>query len=104
MWTVLFAAQLAHTQVSIVIDRGVDNPTKIAVVPFGAGPGLDVENPAGIIGFDLARSGQFAPLDAKNMLSLPVRPEEVCSGIGRSSAWSTSSSAAPRSTSTARWR
>jgi len=73
----LFAAPFAHAQVTIEIDRGYDNPKKVAVVPFGVGPGLDVENPAGIIGFDLARSGQFSPLDPKNMLSLPVRPEEV---------------------------
>jgi len=73
----LLAVQLAHAQVTIEIDRGYDNPKKVAVVPFGVVAGLQVENPAGIIGFDLARSGQFAPLDAKNMLSLPVRPEEV---------------------------
>ena len=71
------AAPFAHAQVTIVIDRGYDNPKKIAVVPFGVGASLDVENPAGIIGFDLARSGQFAPLPQANMLSMPVKPEEV---------------------------
>jgi TolB protein len=73
----LLAAPLAEAQVTIEIDRGYDNPKKIAVVPFGIAPGLEVENPAGVIGFDLERSGQFAPLPAKNMLSLPVKPEEV---------------------------
>jgi TolB protein len=74
---VLFAVSLAHAQVTIVIDRGYDNPKKIAVVPFGVGANLDVENPAGVIGFDLARSGQFAPLPQANMLSMPVKQEEV---------------------------
>ena len=71
------AAAHARAQVTIVIDRGYDNPKKIAVVPFGVTASPDVENPAGIIGFDLARSGQFAPLPQANMLSMPVKPEEV---------------------------
>jgi TolB protein len=75
--TLLVVASISHAQVTVVIDQGVTDPTKIAVVPFSGAPGLQVENPAGIIGFDLARSGQFAPIDSKNMLSLPVRPEEV---------------------------
>jgi len=70
-------AQLAYAQVTIVIDRGYDNPKKIAVVPFGAPAKVDVENPAGVISFDLARSGQFAPLPQTNMLSMPIKPEEV---------------------------
>lgn len=71
-------APVARGEITIEIDRGYDNPKRIAVVPFGVGMNLpDVEDVAGIVGFDLARSGQFAPLDSENMLSLPTRPEEV---------------------------
>jgi len=65
-------------QITIEIDRGYDNPKKIAVVPFGVGPNVaGVENPSGIVSFDLARSGQFAPTPTENMLSLPTRPAEM---------------------------
>jgi len=68
----------AHAAITIEIDRGYDNPKKIAVVPFGVGPGIQgLDNPSDIISFDLARSGQFAPTPAKNMLSLPDQPKEV---------------------------
>lgn len=59
--------------------------TPIAVVPFGyqslaAGKALDQDVPediAGIVSFDLARVGEFAPLDRGDMLSLPTRVDEV---------------------------
>ncbi len=73
----LFAAPLA-AQITIEVDRGYDNPKKIAVVPFGVGAGVsDIEAPGAIIAFDLARSGQFAPTPTQNMLSLPTRPQEI---------------------------
>jgi TolB protein len=67
----------ALAAVTIVIDRGYDNPEKIAVVPFAVGPGVTGENPASIISFDLARSGQFAPTATEDMLSLPTKPTDV---------------------------
>ncbi len=73
----LFASPLA-AQITIEVDRGYDNPKKIGVVPFGVGSGVQgVENPNGIIAFDLARSGQFAPTPAENMLSMPTLPKDV---------------------------
>jgi TolB protein len=73
----LFSSPLA-AQITIQIDRGYDNPKKIGVVPFGVGAGVQgVENPNGIIAFDLARSGQFAPTPPENMLSMPTTPKEV---------------------------
>ncbi|MEM6709876.1 MAG: Tol-Pal system beta propeller repeat protein TolB [Pseudomonadota bacterium] len=70
-----FAAQSLDT---IIIESGNDRPTRIAVVPF-AQPGLlaSAAPMAGIIGSDLARSGQFAPLEAGNMLSLPTDRQSV---------------------------
>lgn len=62
----------AAAQLQIEITRGVDNPTPIAVVPFGwLGTGVPPEDIARIIDSDLARSGQFAPVSRRDMLSYP---------------------------------
>jgi TolB protein len=48
------------------------------VVPFERGPEFSNEpEMAEIIGFDLSRSGQFAPLERDNMLSFPSRPDQM---------------------------
>ncbi len=68
----------ANADLLIDISEGVDNPRKIAVVPFGSDESLDeLPDLAGVISFDLARSGQFAPLKTENMLSLPSTPDGV---------------------------
>jgi TolB protein len=74
----LFIAVPGHAVLTIEIDRGYDNPKKIAVVPFARSGNFDgVDDIAEIIGFNLARTGQFSPLGRNNMLSLPSRREEV---------------------------
>lgn len=75
----LLLAPLAHGQSldTIVIDSGNDNPTSIAIVPFGISGIEGVDNLAGIVGFDLARTGQFAPVDSDNMLSYPTSRSEI---------------------------
>ena len=74
------AALLTATRVlaleTIIIERGYDNPTKIAVVPFETLDSTDA-GIAEIVSFDLARSGQFDPLPRENMLSFPARVEDV---------------------------
>ena len=63
---------------TIIIDRGVDEPIRIAVVPFKTDPALmDEANMADIISFDLARSGQFDALASENMLSYPNNRQTV---------------------------
>ncbi len=63
---------------TIIIDRGVDAPIRIAVVPFSTDPSLiDEAGLADIVSFDLARSGQFDPLASENMLSYPSTREAV---------------------------
>jgi len=63
---------------TIIIDQGVDNPIRIAVVPFALSEDLaQQQNPAKLIGFDLARSGQFDPVSSENMLSYPSTRNEV---------------------------
>ncbi len=63
---------------TIIIDSGVDEPIRIAVVPFKSDPSFVSEAAMDdIVAFDLARSGQFAPLAAENMLSYPSRRQDV---------------------------
>lgn len=71
----LHAAQSLDT---IIIESGNDQPTTIAIVPF-AQPGLlqSAAPMADIVGADLARSGQFAPLEPGDMLSLPTERRGV---------------------------
>ena len=77
----LFSAALAQAQESldtIVIDAGYDQQTTIAIVPFRQAPELAGQDPIDeIVSFDLARSGQFAPVERRNMLSFPSVREEV---------------------------
>ena len=67
---------------TIIIDRGYDQQTRIAVVPFSHGVGVSdalagIDPLDGIISFDLARSGQFAALSRENMLSYPSERKDV---------------------------
>ena len=77
----LLAAAVAGARESldtIVIDAGYDKQTKIAVVPFRQAPELAGQDPIDeIVAFDLARSGQFAPVERRNMLSFPTQRSEV---------------------------
>ena len=72
------SAGAAESLDTIIIDAGYDKQTRVAVVPFRQGPEFaDEQAIADIVSFDLARSGQFAPLDADNMLSFPTQRGEV---------------------------
>ena len=83
-------AQAENSLDTIIIDRGVDEPIRIAVVPFAidvnsaANAAIlnDLPNPSDIVAFDLARSGQFDPMAKENMLSFPARSSEVFFAIG----------------------
>ena len=73
--SVTIAAESLDT---IIIDTGYDKQTRIAIVPFRQGPEFSShQQMADIVGFDLARSGQFAPMQMENMLSIPTTPEQV---------------------------
>ena len=68
----------AWAQLTIEISQGADNPTTIAVVPFGwQGEGAPPEDIASIIDGDLARSGQFTPIAQGDMLGNPTTEAEV---------------------------
>lgn len=61
----------------IVISEGRDNPVRIAVAPFDTGDAPEAAGIAGVISFDLLRSGQFSTLARENMLSYPSSPGDV---------------------------
>ncbi len=67
-----------NAELTIEITQGVDNPTSIAIVPFGwQGSGIPKEDVSGIVQADLFRTGQFAPVDRDDMLSSPQQQSEV---------------------------
>jgi len=69
---------IAHAQLQIEITRGVDNPTPIAVVPFAwKGTGAPPADVAQVVDSDLVRSGQFAPVSRRDMLSFPSRASDI---------------------------
>jgi TolB protein len=72
-----FAAPACMAQLRLDITKGVTDAVPIAVVPFGGqaeGGSADV---AAVVGSDLARSGRFAPLDGADMVTRPVRGEQI---------------------------
>lgn len=68
----------AHAQLTIEITEGVDDPTSIAIVPFGwRGNNALSEDIASIVEADLKRTGQFAPVSRDDMLGRPHSRSEV---------------------------
>jgi len=75
---VVFLSGYAQAQLTnITISKGVDNPTRIAVVPFGfSGPKLSEDIPD-IIRNDLNFSGQFESIGVDKMISYPQTESEI---------------------------
>ena len=68
----------ARAELVIEITQGVDDPTAIAVVPFAwQGSGAAPEDIAMVVQSDLERSGQFAPVDRRDMLGMPSTKNEI---------------------------
>ena len=77
-FALLLAMSAAHAQLTIEITQGVDNPTPIAVVPFAwQGAGTAPEDIAGVVNSDLSRSGQFSPVDRRDMLGFPSVQKDI---------------------------
>lgn len=72
----ILAAGVARAELVIEITQGADNPTPIAVVPFGGNGGLS-ENVSRIISADLDRSGLFESKSPENMLSFPSKQADI---------------------------
>lgn len=73
----LLVSQMSFAQLTIQIQKGVDKPISIAVVPLGWNGPMLPEDIASIVSNDLKRSGQFAPLPSGNMLGMPHEAGEV---------------------------
>lgn len=74
----LATAFQAQAVLRIEITEGASGARPIAVVPFGWGQ--EGERPvdiAGIVSSDLARSGQFAPMERRDMVSRPTSAEQI---------------------------
>lgn len=72
------------SELVIEITSGVDQQTKIAVVPFQwGGIGLLPESVDEIVSADLYRTGQFRPLSRESMLNRPVKKENIVFGDWR---------------------
>lgn len=67
----------ANAQNIVFVTKGVDNPTKIAVVPFAWTGGRLPEDIGKIVGNDLEFSGQFEATDPERMLAFPRTEAEV---------------------------
>lgn len=68
----------AFADLDIVVTKGYDSQTKIAVVPFYWGGSATLpERVDNIISSNLVRSGRFEPMDAGKMLSQPSTEEAV---------------------------
>lgn len=71
----LLLPRVLWAELTIEITHGVDNPTPIAIVPFG---GAQLPRDAGkIVSDDLLRSGLFRPIPRTDMLSFPVSARDV---------------------------
>jgi TolB protein len=75
----LLLARPSYSDLTIEITQGMEGAIPIAVVPFGGdGPGgTSPENIAAIISSDLSRSGRFAPLPDRDLVSRPTDISQV---------------------------
>lgn len=81
IWLIALIASLpllARAELTVVIERGADNPTPIAVVPFVVQGGVVLpEDVAAIVRADLQRSGQFDAMSPRDMLAFPSTAQEI---------------------------
>lgn len=76
--SLMMLSGLSLAQLTIEITQGADNPTSIAVVPFGwQETGVLPEDVARVVESDLRRTGQFLPVKREDMLGTPQRESEV---------------------------
>lgn len=75
--TMLLMSAWTHAVLTIEITQGVQDPTPIAVVPFGGLPGQEGQEISSIVAADLQRSGLFRPIPRNDMLSLPSEEKDI---------------------------
>ena len=75
---IMLVSLSARAELVIEITHGVDDPMAIAVVPFAwQGEGASPEDVASVVQSDLTRSGQFEPVDRRDMLGMPSTKADV---------------------------
>ncbi|MEQ3696007.1 MAG: Tol-Pal system beta propeller repeat protein TolB [Pseudomonadales bacterium] len=68
----------ANSDLIVEITRGLDDPTRVAVAPFGwSGSYALTEDVAQVVSDDLIRTGEFSPVSRADMLAYPALPQEV---------------------------
>src|SRR5262245_59108444 len=68
----------ASAQLNVLITKGIERPTPMAIVPFGwSGSGPVAFDIAGVVSADLKSSGRFAPIAESDMVSKPTQPDRV---------------------------
>src|SRR3954454_11676027 len=68
----------ASAQLNVLIIKGVERPTPMAIVPFGwSGSGPAAYDIAGVVSADLKSSGRFAPIPESDMVSKPTQPDRI---------------------------
>lgn len=77
LWVLLAPVPQVSAVLTIEITGGTEAALPIAIVPFGSEGGTPPEDVAAIIKADLARSGRFAPLSEKELLSRPHQASDI---------------------------
>ncbi len=78
MFCLVSGVAVQAAELMIEITQGSDDPTKIAVVPFGATPGvLPSAAIDGIVSADLQRSGLFEAMAVSDMIAQPHEKSQV---------------------------
>lgn len=73
----LVTASAAQAQLRLDITQGVTDAVPIAIVPFGGQVEGGAADIALVVASDLQRSGRFAPLERADMVTRPVRGEQL---------------------------
>jgi TolB protein len=71
------AAPPSRAQLRLDITQGVSDAVPIAIVPFGGQADGGPADVAAVVASDLERSGRFAPLARQDMVTRPVRGEQI---------------------------
>jgi len=73
----LLLSPMLWAQLTIEITEGIQDPTPIAVVPFGGVSSSVAENIPEIVSADLQRSGLFRAIPRADMLSMPTKEADI---------------------------
>jgi len=68
---------LSHAVIEIEVTQGGTNAIPIAIVPFGGNDTTVATDVAQIVADDLQRSGQFEPLDRRDLVARPVSGQAI---------------------------